>query len=143
VLVDLPPEEEPGLWGGLRDAGIDTITLVAPTTDPSRLSLIVPAARGFLYVVARLGVTGGGASDTKVEWLLERCRAMTELPRCLGFGIGLETPIERYRGKAEGVVVGSALLASILDAEGAKAREESARRFARAFRKKLPGLWAA
>jgi tryptophan synthase alpha chain len=140
VLVDLPPEEEPGFWKRIQEQGIDTIALVAPTTDPSRLERLTRSAGGFLYVVARMGVTGKGGTDTSVESILERCRAFTKLPRCLGFGIDLDTPIDRYRGKAEGVVVGSALLDAILEAKDAPAREESARRFAREFRKKLPGL---
>jgi len=140
VLVDLPPEEEPSLWEGIRRNGIDTIPLVAPTTEPARLPRLLEEARGYVYVVARMGVTGRGAGDEAVDSLLDRCRALTEAPRCLGFGIGLETPIERYRGKAEGVIVGSALLDSILGAAGAREREASARRFVREFRKKLPGL---
>jgi tryptophan synthase alpha chain len=140
VLVDLPPEEEPELWKQVRDAGIDTIALVAPTTDASRLARVVKSASGFLYVVARLGVTGRGGSDATVDSILERCRALTGLPRCLGFGIDPETPIERYRGKAEGVIVGSSLLDSILAAPDARGREASARRFARAILRKLPGL---
>jgi len=140
ILVDLPPEEEPEFWEALRAADIDTVALIAPTTDESRLARVVSGARGFLYVVARLGVTGRGGSDDAVEAMLQRCRSLSALPRCLGFGIDLETPIERYRGKAEGVVVGSSLLESILAAPDARAREERARRFARAFRTKLPGL---
>lgn len=140
ILVDLPPEEEPGLWDSLRERDLDTIALVAPTTDPARLPRVVQGSRGFLYVVARLGVTGGGAEDTSVESLLARCRALSPVPRCLGFGIGLTTPLERYRGKAEGVVVGSALLEAVLAAPDARAREEAARRFARELRKKLPAL---
>jgi tryptophan synthase alpha subunit len=57
ILVDLPPEEEPALWEEFQAAGLDTIALVAPTTDPRRLPGIAARARGFLYVVARLGVT--------------------------------------------------------------------------------------
>jgi tryptophan synthase alpha chain len=140
VLVDLPPEEEPALWGTVRESGIDTIALVAPTTDPARLPRLVRGSSGFLYVVARLGVTGRGAEDTSVESLLARCREQSPVPRCLGFGIGLDTPLERYRGKAEGVVVGSALLDAVLAAPDAGAREEAARGFAREFRKKLPAL---
>jgi len=140
ILVDLPPEEEPELWMGMREHGLETIALVAPTTDPSRLPRVVQGSRGFLYVVARLGVTGTGAEDTSVESLLSRCRAWTPIPRCLGFGIGLKTPIERYRGKAEGVVVGSALLEAIAAGRDADARERAARTFAREFRKKLPSL---
>ncbi len=74
VLVDLPPEEEPLLWEGIRRRGIDTIPLVAPTTDPSRLPRVLEGARGFIYVVARLGVTGAGSGDDAVEGLLARCR---------------------------------------------------------------------
>ncbi len=140
ILVDLPPEEEPRLWEDARAKGLDTIALVAPTTDPGRLPRVARGARGFLYVVARLGVTGRGSEDRSVEELLARCRSLTDVPRCLGFGIGLTTAIERYKGRAEGVVVGSALLESILAAEDPSAREEAARRFTREFRKKLPGL---
>ncbi len=140
VLVDLPPDEEPELWGSVREAGLDTIVLVAPTTGAERLARIVPGAGGFLYVVARLGVTGRGASDPAVDSVLERCRGLSELPRCLGFGIDLTTPIERYRGRAEGIVVGSALLDSILGAPSPRAREETARRLARSFLSKLETL---
>src|SRR5262245_44929311 len=140
ILVDLPPEEEPELWAGLRGSGLDTIALVAPTTDPSRLPRILQGSRGFLYVVARLGVTGAGAEDASVVALLSRCRELTPVPRCLGFGIGLQTPLERYRGKAEGVVVGSALLEAIHAGRDADTRETAARLFARELRKKLPAL---
>jgi len=143
ILVDLPPEEEPVLWGQMRGAGLDTIALLAPTTEPGRLAQVVGRASGFLYVVARLGVTGRGGGDAAIDSVLERCRALSALPRCLGFGMDLETPVERYRGKAEGVVVGSSLLEAILAASDPRSREEGLRRFARAFRAKLPGLFPA
>ena len=140
ILVDLPPEEEPSLWGSLRGSGIDTIALIAPTTDPGRLGAVVKGASGFLYVVARLGVTGKGEEDRSVDSLLERCRSLSGLPRCMGFGIGLGTDLARYRGRAEGAVVGSALLEAILASPDAKSREAAARRFAREFKAKLPSL---
>ncbi len=140
ILVDLPPEEEPSLWQEIRHRGIDTIPLVAPTTEPSRLPGLIEKARGYVYVVARMGVTGSGTEDQAVDSILERCRALSEAPRCLGFGIGLKTPLERYRRKAEGVIVGSALLDPILAAGDAREREASARRFMREFRDKLPAL---
>ncbi|HZI89659.1 MAG TPA: tryptophan synthase subunit alpha [Candidatus Polarisedimenticolia bacterium] len=140
ILVDLPPEEEPGLWNEFRSCGLDTITLVAPTTDPERLEHVVQGTRGYLYVVARLGVTGRGSEDASVESLLRRCREITPVPRCLGFGMGLATPLERYRGLVEGVIVGSALLDAISAAKDPKEREAAARGFVREFRKKLPAL---
>jgi tryptophan synthase alpha chain len=144
ILVDLPPEEEPVLWDTLQGEGLDTIALVAPTTEPSRLSTIASRARGFLYVVARLGVTGTGSQDADLSGLLERCRGVSPLPRCLGFGIDAKTDLTRYRGLAEGVVVGSALLGELLSAGDAASREARARTLARAIRAKLgdlgPGL---
>jgi tryptophan synthase alpha chain len=143
ILVDLPPEEEPLLWEQMRGAGLDTIALLAPTTEPRRLAQVVGRASGFLYVVARLGVTGRGGGDAAIDSVLDRCRALSALPRCLGFGMDLETPVERYRGKAEGIVVGSSLLEVILAARDARSREEGLRGFARAFRAKLSGLCPA
>ncbi len=140
ILVDLPPEEDPPIWEDFRATGLDTIGLLAPNTDEARLPVMVARASGFLYVVARMGVTGRGLGDPSVERVLDRCRALSALPRCLGFGMNLETPLDRYRGKAEGAVVGSALLETILAGEDARAREENARSFARRFRACLAGL---
>ena len=137
ILVDLPPEEEPALWEALRDAGLDTIAMVSPTTAPARLPRIVQQARGYVYVVARLGVTGAGGADPEIESLLDRLRAATSLPRCLGFGFDLESDLARYRGRAEGIIVGSALLGKLLEAPGPREREAAARAFASAFRSKL------
>jgi tryptophan synthase alpha chain len=140
ILVDLPPEEEPDIWEGLRKSGLDTIALVAPTTAPERVKRIAAEARGFLYVVARLGVTGGGAADPAVAEMLRVCRAHSPLPRCLGFGIGRGSDLTAWRGLAEGVIVGSALLEELLRAKDAAAREAKAREFARHIRGKLPDL---
>ncbi len=137
ILVDLPPEEDPETWRTIEGAGLDTITLASPTTDAARLSTIAARARGFLYVVARLGVTGTGGADPAVLELLARCRELTPLPRSLGFGMGLGSDLSRYRGRAEGVIVGSELLAPLLQAPDAAGRERSLREFARAFRAKL------
>ena len=140
ILVDLPPEEEPGLWEDLRKSGLDTIALVAPTTASQRLEKIASQARGFLYVVARLGVTGGGAADPAVATVLRACRAHSPLPRCLGFGIGKRSDLAGWRGIAEGVIVGSALLEELLAVPDATAREAKAREFARAIGAKLSDL---
>jgi len=140
ILVDLPPEEDPALWSDFRGAGLDTIALVAPSTGQARLPLIAACASGFLYVVARLGVTGRGLEDPSVALLLERCREWSALPRCLGFGIGLATPLERYRGRAEGAVVGSALLETIFAGENARARDRNVRDFASRFLSRLAAL---
>ncbi|HEU4726135.1 MAG TPA: tryptophan synthase subunit alpha, partial [Candidatus Eisenbacteria bacterium] len=149
ILVDLPPEEEPETWAALDRAGIDTITLVAPTTGEARLAAIAARARGFLYVVARLGVTGQGGGDAGVMELLDRCGRATRLPRALGFGMTPDTDLAPYREHAEGVVAGSSLLEPLLaswtrDGEGgAAARETALRDLARRFRANVSGWRSA
>jgi tryptophan synthase alpha chain len=140
ILVDLPPGEDPELWASIDGTGLDTITLVAPTTDPSRIPAIASRARGFLYVVARLGVTGAGEAGPGVEDLLARCREHTTLPRCVGFGLGAGSDLSRYRGLAEGIIVGSGLLSVILAEPDAPSRDRAARSFLRAMRARLPDL---
>ena len=140
ILVDLPPGEDPPLWNAMDAAGLDTITLVAPTTDPARLPTIAARARGFLYVVARLGVTGSGTTDPHLDHLLARCREHTALPRCVGFGLDASSDLTRFRGLAEGVIVGSGLLKTILAEPDPASRERAARGFIRGMRSKLAEL---
>jgi tryptophan synthase alpha chain len=137
ILVDLPPEEDPALWSSFQSAGLDTIALVAPTTDPARLSSIAAASRGYLYVVARLGVTGGGAGDARLDDLLRACREHSPLPRCVGFGWAPTSDVAPLRGHAEGVIVGSALIRELSEEKDGARREERLRRFARAMRERL------
>jgi tryptophan synthase alpha chain len=140
ILVDLPPEEDPPVWRAMDAAGLDTITLVAPTTDPGRLPAIAARARGFLYVVARLGVTGAGDTDPGLEQLLARCREHTPLPRCVGFGVHAGTDLARLRGLAEGIIVGSGLLSAVLAESDSSSRERAARAFLRGMRARLRDL---
>lgn len=143
ILVDLPPEEDPATWEAIAGAGLDTITLATPTTAPARLSVIASRARGFLYVVARLGVTGAGGADAATAQLLDRCRALSPLPRAIGFGMSLESDLAPYRGRAEGIIVGSGLLEPMLREPDAAARERTLRERVRAFRTKMGELGAA
>lgn len=143
ILVDLPPEEDTPLWEAIGGTGLDTIVLVTPTTDPKRMPAIAARARGFLYVVARLGVTGTGTADPDLASLFARCREHSPLPRCVGFGMGPTSDLAPFRGRAEGVIVGSELLAALLAAPDAAAREKTARGFARAMKARLPELWDA
>ena len=58
LISDLPPEESPEVWAECDRAGLDTVTLVAPTTTPERLPSLLARSRGFVYCLARTGVTG-------------------------------------------------------------------------------------
>jgi tryptophan synthase alpha chain len=111
LLTDLPAGSDPGVEQAVRESPLDLIRLVAPTTTGSRLAEVVREAQGFLYLVARLGVTGasallaGGLAD-----YIARVRAASSLPLAVGFGISTPEQARTVAGLADGVVVGSALV---------------------------------
>jgi tryptophan synthase alpha chain len=117
VLVsDLPPDETPEAWAAFDRAGLDTVMLVAPTTDAARLPLILGRARGFVYCLARTGVTGqgGGYAGSLPERVAE-LRAHTALPIAVGFGIADAAGARALRGVADAVVVGAAFMRRIAE----------------------------
>lgn len=112
LLTDLPPDQPHECWEQVEVAGLDPILLVTPTTSASRLATFAHRARGFLYCVTRLGITGTGpALDPRLDGLVESARAATRLPVLVGFGIGTAAEARQAARAADGVVVGSALLA--------------------------------
>lgn len=118
LLTDLPAGSDPAVEDPVRSSPLALIRLVAPTTTGSRLREVVEGAEGFLYLVARLGVTGASASlASDIEAYLERVRAASDLPLALGFGISTPAQAAQAAGLADGVVVGSALV-ELLAREG-------------------------
>jgi len=117
VLVsDLPPDEAPELWRCLDDAGLDTVTLVAPTTDAERLPLLIARCRGFLYCLSRTGVTGRAAGFSgSVPERIAALRALTPLPIAVGFGISTADVAAALRGVADAVVVGAAFMRAVTE----------------------------
>ncbi len=114
LTVDMPLEEGAGLQAALTAEGIDTIFLVAPTTSPSRLAQICAQATGYLYYVSLKGVTGAGHLQVdSVAEALGRIRALTDKPVCVGFGIKDAASARAVAALADGVVVGSALVAQL------------------------------
>jgi len=111
LLTDLPAGGDPGIEGLMAEAPVDLIRLVAPTTTPERMRAALAAARGFVYVVARLGVTGMSASvGDDLAGTVARVRAATDLPVAVGFGISTADQARQVARLADGVVVGSALV---------------------------------
>jgi tryptophan synthase alpha chain len=111
LLTDLPAGSEPATEDAVRQSPLALIRLVAPTTTGPRLADVVAGAEGFLYLVARLGVTG--ASREVAAGLPEyvaRVRAATKLPLAVGFGISNPAQARQVAHVADGVVVGSALV---------------------------------
>ena len=114
IVSDLPPDEAPEAWKALQDAGLDTVLLVAPTTSPARLPLLLSRCRGFVYCLARTGVTGGGAGySAPLEERVREIRAHTRLPVAVGFGISTSDQARELSGVADAAVVGAAFAREI------------------------------
>jgi tryptophan synthase alpha chain len=107
----LPPEEAQELRAHTDIAGIDFISLVAPTTGEKRLHQIAVAATGFLYYISITGVTGTAApriEDIKRE--VSKIRKITKLPLAVGFGISNPKQAQEIASIADGIVIGSAVV---------------------------------
>ncbi|WP_278959537.1 tryptophan synthase subunit alpha [Aquipseudomonas alcaligenes] len=117
IIVDLPPEHNDELCEPAQAAGLDFIRLTTPTTDDQRLPTVLNGSSGFVYYVSVAGVTGAGAATMEhVEQAVARLRRHTDLPLCIGFGIRTPEHAADVARRAEGVVVGSALVDQIAKA---------------------------
>lgn len=122
LTVDMPPEEIGDLNTALRAKDIDSILLIAPTTTEQRIESICRAASGYIYYVSLKGVTGAGHLDSAdVARQVDRIRAHSELPVCVGFGIKDAQSAAAVARVADGVVVGSVLVEAIAEAAAAGA----------------------
>ena len=112
LIADLPVEESEEVCAVAERMGIDPIFLIAQTTSDERIKKIAEKGRGYLYLVAVLGVTGvrDQVSDGAID-LLHRVRKHTPLPLALGFGISTPAHVRTCaRTGADGVIVGSAIV---------------------------------
>ena len=119
VVPDLPAEEADPLRAACDEFGLDLVFIVAPTTDEERLDRLLSRTSGYVYVQARLGVTGArdDVSD-QTEGSLERLDDW-DVPKAVGFGIKTGDHAERIvAAGADGIIVGSALVDIV--AEGAE-----------------------
>ncbi|WP_444437248.1 tryptophan synthase subunit alpha [Pseudomonas sp. A6] len=118
IIVDLPPEHNEDLCQPAQAAGLDFIRLTTPTTDDKRLPTVLAGSSGFVYYVSVAGVTGAGAATLEhVEQAVARLRRHTDLPVAIGFGIRTPEHAASVARLADGVVVGSALVDKIANAE--------------------------
>ena len=117
LVTDLPAEAAEPLRSLLHERDIDLIFLVAPTTSDARLRQIAKLASGFVYAIARTGVTGTHRElQDESETLVQRIRAVTDLPIAVGFGITDRARARAVARYADAAVVGSRLVAEIEDA---------------------------
>jgi tryptophan synthase alpha chain len=114
LVTDLVPEEASGWEKILQANSIDPIFLVAPTTSDARLKRITARARGFVYAIARTGVTGAREEMTgAAEALVRRVRDCTSLPVAVGFGVTTAQHVRDVWRYADAAVVGSAIVQEI------------------------------
>ncbi len=116
ILPDLPPPEAQPICKIVRDAGLDTVLLVAPTTPPRRRAQIAELSSGFVYYLSVAGITGE-RSDLPAGVLenVSQLRSMTDRPVCVGFGISRPEHVSALRGVADGAIVGSGFVRRIRD----------------------------
>ncbi len=120
LVTDLPAGSCPGLERDLAAGSLDLIPLAAPTTPRARLQAIAGQASGFLYYISRLGTTGPRTEiDAGLATHLSEIRADVQLPVAVGFGIATPRQAAAAAGVADGVVVGSALIAALDESEAA------------------------
>ncbi|HUP01593.1 MAG TPA: tryptophan synthase subunit alpha [Gemmatimonadota bacterium] len=111
LVADLPFDEDPAVARALAGAGLPLIRLAAPTTSRVRLRALAAGAEGFVYLIARTGVTGTGRGvDARLAEQVRFLREATEVPIVVGFGIANREEARRAAEVADGIVVGSALV---------------------------------
>lgn len=115
IIPDLPLEESSGWERIAEDHGVATVLLAAPVTPNDRLSQIAHRSRGFVYAVSTMGVTGARASvPATAAQLAHRLKAVTDSPVLIGFGVSTPVQARELSTASDGVIVASALMASVL-----------------------------
>jgi tryptophan synthase alpha chain len=116
IIPDLPLEEDAETRALAESSGIHLIPLVAPTSE-ARVERIAAQAKGFVYCVSSLGVTGVRSTfHDGIDDFLSTVRRAATVPICVGFGISSREHAERFAGQADGVIVGSAIVRQVEDA---------------------------
>jgi tryptophan synthase alpha chain len=117
ILPDLPFEEKEEFNDTCVKYDVDLVSLIAPTSE-NRIAMIAKEAKGFIYVVSSLGVTGTRSSiTTDLDSIVSMIRQNSNVPCAIGFGISTPEQAAKYSAIADGVIVGSAII-KILDKYG-------------------------
>ncbi len=118
IVPDLPPEEGQDFLEAMQNKRLAPIFIFSPTTPDERMKYLASFGKGFIYCVARKGVTGVDTDFSKqLEKYLARCRKATRLPLALGFGVKEKADVEFLIGKVDIAVIGSQTI-RLVDKEG-------------------------
>ncbi|GGB33334.1 tryptophan synthase alpha chain [Flexivirga endophytica] len=122
ITPDLVPDEAADWIEASAAHDLDRVFLVAPSSTPERLVTTTAACRGFVYAASLMGVTGARAQvDSEAAKLVQRVRAVSDIPACVGLGVSTAEQAREVAGYADGVIVGSALVATLVDADDRQA----------------------
>jgi len=115
LVADVSIDDADEIVGPATAAGLDTVFMVTPNTDPARMERIASRTTGFVYTVSLLGVTGTRESlSGAVEGLVRRLKGLTDVPICVGFGVSKPEHARTLADAgADGVIIGSRLVAMI------------------------------
>lgn len=118
IVPDLPPEEGTEYLASMKKHNLAPIFIFSPTTPDERMNYLSSFGKGFIYCVARKGVTGKETDFSgQLESYLRRCRQATSLPLALGFGVKDKADIDFLKGKVDIAVIGSQTI-RLVDNEG-------------------------
>lgn len=110
ILPDVPFEEKEEFQGPAEKYGIDLISMIAPTSE-DRIAEIAKDAKGFIYVVSSLGVTGVRSEiTTDIGAMVKLVKSVTSVPCAVGFGISDPAQAKKMAGLSDGAIVGSAVM---------------------------------
>ncbi len=110
ILPDVPWEEKEDFAPACAAHGLDLISLIAPTSN-NRIAEIARDAKGFVYIVSSLGVTGVRKEiTTDIGAMVRLIRQNTDVPCAVGFGISTPDQARAMSAHADGVIVGSAIV---------------------------------
>ncbi len=110
ILPDVPYEEKEEFASVCRSAGLEFVSLIAPTSH-ERIKMIASEAEGFVYCVSSLGVTGVRSEiKTDISEMINAVKAVTDVPAAVGFGISTPEQAARMAESADGVIIGSAIV---------------------------------
>ena len=110
IIPDLPFEEKNECTEIAAAHGVTVISMIAPTSS-ERIRMIAQDAKGFLYVVSSMGVTGVRSSiSTDLDKIMKEIRKASDIPAAIGFGINTPEQAEKMSKLADGVIVGSAIV---------------------------------
>ncbi len=128
ITPDLIPDEAQDWIAASDRHGLDRVFLVAPSSPVERLALVAGASRGFVYAASTMGVTGARSSvGGAAEGLVARTREVTDLPVCVGLGVSTREQAADIASFADGVIVGSALVQTLVGDGELSARLDSLR----------------